>query len=218
MQSDHWIRGRPARPEGPRHVRKEVNRPSQSGIRSRRTRHESQLRILRRPPECLRRRAVRLLLGRHVRRSADPLHGDGLQRDPLPEHWHTDRRRAHALQVARPRSPDEQNLPISRRTAPSATVSRPPSRGRPGVGAPSRLRRVESGRLHDQVVSLRSARRSAGGCAVVVDRGRMIARHLVEMAADGVEAMVAREPRIAVERLQELEPAAGPCTIAAAMA
>ena len=45
-----------------------------------------------------------------------------------------------------------------------------------------------------------------------------VAGHLEQVAAHGVEAIVAGHARIGIERLEQLRPARGPCTMAAAIA
>ena len=59
--------------------------------------------------------------------------------------------------------------------------------------------RGQSGRLGNQVIPLRNARRPLGRRPIAVDCRSVIARHFEEMCADGVETVMAKEDAIEVE-------------------
>jgi len=76
----------------------------------------------------------------------------------------------------------------------------------------------ESGGLGGEVVPFRNARRSARRNPVVRNGGLMVAGHLQQVGADGIEAVVSSQSSIGIEGLEQLGPAGGPWTMAAAMA
>jgi hypothetical protein len=59
---------------------------------------------------------------------------------------------------------------------------------------------AEPGRLRNEVIPFRYARRATGGNLVVRDSGLRVAGHFEQMGTNGVEAMMAGNSCIGVER------------------
>jgi hypothetical protein len=72
--------------------------------------------------------------------------------------------------------------------------------------------------LHAEVVSFRKTCRLVRRSLIVDDGCLVISGHLEEMAPNGIEAVMAGEPFIGIERFQQLESGRWTVPIAAAMA